>query len=136
MDYGRYEGRRYARGGFYPGGLALVGEEGPEFINFHRPGQVYTADQTQDILHNMMRPASNDNALVGYVRQLTQQNERMYRLVDERSRASIQLQHRLIRQLERWETDGLPDTREEMMAQVLAVLQEAKEDGWRIKEAA
>jgi hypothetical protein len=33
-------------GGNYAGGLALVGEEGPELINFNRPGYVYTAGQT------------------------------------------------------------------------------------------
>lgn len=41
---------QYAAGGTYPGGLALVGEAGPELINFAQPGQVYNARQTQDIL--------------------------------------------------------------------------------------
>ena len=40
----------FASGGYYPGGLALVGERGPEFINFANPGQVYTADQTAQML--------------------------------------------------------------------------------------
>lgn len=31
-------------------GLTLVGEEGPELINFDNPGMVYTAGQTSDIL--------------------------------------------------------------------------------------
>ena len=43
---------RFARGGNYQGGLALVGEEGPELINFENPGQVYTAPQTQRLLDN------------------------------------------------------------------------------------
>lgn len=42
----------FARGGYYPGGLALVGEEGPELINFKNPGQVYTAPQTESMLDN------------------------------------------------------------------------------------
>jgi hypothetical protein len=42
----------FANGGLYPGGLALVGEEGPELINFRQPGQVYTAGQTASILDN------------------------------------------------------------------------------------
>lgn len=37
----------FAAGGAYQGGLALVGERGPEFINFNQPGQVYTAQQTR-----------------------------------------------------------------------------------------
>jgi hypothetical protein len=42
----------YAAGGLYGGGLALVGEDGPELINFTRPGQVYTAGQTASMLNN------------------------------------------------------------------------------------
>lgn len=55
--YGAAEGRtsptqlpRFAAGGYYAGGLALVGESGPELINFSQPGQVYTANQTADLL--------------------------------------------------------------------------------------
>lgn len=47
--YGQGEGRQYAKGGYYSGGVALVGEEGPELINFRNPGQVYTAAQTQGL---------------------------------------------------------------------------------------
>lgn len=31
-------------------GWAMVGESGPELVNFDRPGRVYTAGQTEDIL--------------------------------------------------------------------------------------
>jgi len=40
----------FATGGNYPGGLALVGEQGPEIINFRNPGQVYTAPQTRELM--------------------------------------------------------------------------------------
>ncbi|AIF52001.1 phage tail tape measure protein [Pelosinus sp. UFO1] len=40
----------FAKGGSYPGGLALVGEEGPELINFNRGGYVHTANETRNIL--------------------------------------------------------------------------------------
>ena len=36
----------FASGGSYGGGLALVGERGPELINFNRPGTIYNAGQT------------------------------------------------------------------------------------------
>lgn len=36
---------QFASGG-YASGLALVGEEGPELVNFRNPGQVYNANQT------------------------------------------------------------------------------------------
>ena len=43
--------RPYARGtNFHPGGLALVGEEGPELIELPRGSKVYTANRTKDIL--------------------------------------------------------------------------------------
>lgn len=41
----------FASGGSYSGGFALVGEQGPELINFNSPGTVYTANQTQGILN-------------------------------------------------------------------------------------
>ena len=40
----------FADGGSYRGGMALVGEEGPELINFSQGGQVYTASQTASML--------------------------------------------------------------------------------------
>ena len=40
----------FANGGNYKGGMALVGESGPELINFSQPGQVYTAGQTSSIM--------------------------------------------------------------------------------------
>lgn len=41
---------RFAEGGAYAGGLAMVGEEGPELINFNKGGHVYTAPETRNIL--------------------------------------------------------------------------------------
>jgi len=48
----------FARGtDFAPGGLALVGEEGPEIVNLPRGSGVMTASQTKDALTN--RPAND-----------------------------------------------------------------------------
>ncbi len=50
---------QYAAGGNYPGGLALVGEKGPELINFNRGGHVFTAAETKKMLRadaNNTRP--------------------------------------------------------------------------------
>lgn len=41
---------KFANGGSYSGGLALVGEQGPELINFNQGGQVYNAGQTAGLL--------------------------------------------------------------------------------------
>lgn len=42
----------FASGGSYAGGLALVGETGPEIINFNRPGYVHNSTQTAGMLNN------------------------------------------------------------------------------------
>jgi phage-related minor tail protein len=41
----------FAAGGLYQGGLALVGEKGPELINFNSPGQITNANSTASILN-------------------------------------------------------------------------------------
>lgn len=41
----------YARGGMHAGGLAIVGEEGPELVNMG-PSRVWNASQTRDMLSN------------------------------------------------------------------------------------
>ena len=38
--------RYFAKGGLASSGLAIVGEQGPELVDFNSPGRVYTADQT------------------------------------------------------------------------------------------
>lgn len=61
----------HAAGGHYRGGLALVGELGPELINFNRPGYVHTADETARILAavsgsgSAASPADQINQLLG-----------------------------------------------------------------------
>ena len=47
----------FAAGGSYSGGLALVGEQGPELINFNQGGQVYNAGQTGGIFSNSEKTA-------------------------------------------------------------------------------
>lgn len=88
--------RGYATGGSYPGGLAMVGESGPELINFNRPGQVYTSAQTNSLL--------SGETVVGEVRALRAENQ-------AQSRAIVQLQSRLTKVFERWDNDGIPETR-------------------------
>ena len=42
--------RTRAKGGYTPTGMTLVGEEGPELVNFDRPGMVYNAAQTSSLM--------------------------------------------------------------------------------------
>jgi len=55
----------FANGGSYQGGMALVGETGPELINFSNPGQVYTSAQTSSLM------SSDNTALVSKLDALT-----------------------------------------------------------------
>jgi hypothetical protein len=91
-----------ADGGMFQGGVSLVGEEGPELVNFARPSMIYTAGETADILKG-----GNDNAETAYeIRQLRQENQ-------AQSRAMVSLQSRMTRLIEQWDGDGLPTERYE-----------------------
>lgn len=89
--------RTRAMGGYTPSGLTLVGEEGPELINFKQPGMVYTADQTSTMMGGGV-------ALVDEVRALRGDNQ-------AQARAMVQIQARLTKLMERWDANGLPETR-------------------------
>lgn len=62
----------FANGGSYLGGLALVGERGPEVIDFNQPGQVFNARQTAGMLSS-----ADLSALIAEVQGLRQQTADM-----------------------------------------------------------
>ena len=62
----------FASGGMYGGGLALVGEQGPELINFAQPASIYTASQTSG-----MFSGQNNAELINEIRALRQDNNNM-----------------------------------------------------------
>jgi len=86
----------FAGGGYYPGGIALVGEDGPELINFSQPGQVYTAPQTQALL--------GGEAAARELRALREDQR-------AQTREMVKLQHRVAKVLERWDGTGIPEER-------------------------
>lgn len=96
--HGQKEKRKYARGGYYPGGLALVGEEGPELINFRQPGQVYTAMQTQNLL-------AGDGEVSRLLRQLIEETR-------SNAAAVVKRQVDLNKIVSRWDRDGMPEERD------------------------
>jgi hypothetical protein len=67
MDLEKLAG--FATGGYYPGGMALVGEQGPELINFRNPGQVYTNDQSM----RMMMMGEDNREMVAEMRALREE---------------------------------------------------------------
>lgn len=78
----------FADGGQYGGGLALVGENGPELINFNSSGRVYTADQTSgmldssDVVTAIDRLNSNIDGLRIEMRADVTQNSKVVKLLD------------------------------------------------------
>ncbi len=88
--------RTKATGGYVPGGLTLVGERGPELVDFQRPGMVYDAGKTA-----MMMGGDN---VAHELRVLREENA-------AQARALVALQARTTRLLERWDGDGMPEVR-------------------------
>lgn len=76
----------FAKGGYTPTGLALVGEEGPELVDFRSPGRVYTSDE----LARVVAGGTNGNAEV-----VTELRATREELADQR-RENKQLMSRLI----------------------------------------
>ncbi|MDU4059450.1 MAG: tape measure protein [Pseudomonas oryzihabitans] len=71
----------FANGGEYAGGLAMVGERGPEIINFQRPGYVYTARESAGMLSS-----ADLSGMMALLRQLLAAvgtgNERLFWITD------------------------------------------------------
>jgi len=60
----------FAGGGNYSGGMALVGEQGPELINFNQGGYVHNAGQTASML-------GGSDALISEIRRLNSKVEQL-----------------------------------------------------------
>jgi len=88
----------FANGGYYPGGMAMVGERGPELIDFSNPGQVYSNER--------LRSAMGGDDVATEIRGLREENR-------IQSRAMVSMQSRMTRMIERWDGDGLPTERYE-----------------------
>lgn len=89
----------FANGGAYGGGLAMVGERGPELINFDRPGMVYSAAQTSSLMGGN---SDGDAALVSEMRQLRSE----VTMLRSEARATALNTGKTIRLLERVSRDG------------------------------
>jgi hypothetical protein len=89
--------RTRAEGGYTPAGMTLVGERGPELVDFNRPAQVYTNNELRSAM------GGGDSS---EIRGLREENR-------AQSRAMVSLQARMTRLLEKWDGDGLPQDRYE-----------------------
>jgi len=92
----------YASGGMHPGGLRLVGEEGPE-LEVTGPSRIYNASQTAGIVSSGTQTAAAINGLQQAIAGLQD---------GIRSIAKHTMQTaRRVEFLERWDYDGMPGER-------------------------
>lgn len=102
-------GPAFASGGAYQGGLALVGERGPEFINFDQPGQVYTAAQTRGMFAGGQ--GSNTARLEALAERQAQQLEAVLReltALRHEAAATTTSNEKMAKQGDRLEVIGMP----------------------------
>ena len=92
-------GQRFARGGMFSGGMRLVGEEGPE-LELTGPSRIYSRQQTKDLL----RGDNNDEGVRSAVSALRMDMKPLMIQVSKNTGKTA-------RQLDRWDQDGLPETR-------------------------
>lgn len=88
-----------AVGGYTPAGLTIVGEEGPELVNFTQPSMVYTSAQTSNLLGR-----GDSEAVIAELRSLREDNR-------AQAQALVRMQARLVALVERWDGDGMPEER-------------------------
>lgn len=86
----------FANGGL-ANGLALVGERGPEIVDFASPGRVYTANQTAGMF-------GGSEAVIVELRALREENK-------AQASALVQMHRRLVKLHERWDAQGIPEER-------------------------
>ena len=116
-----------AKGGYTPAGLTLVGEEGPELVNFANPSQIYTASQTLDIFSNassgvdytevQRRSREEARRSVEDARQAQQADlaaaiNRLEQCIMSGDIANVQQTKELVKYIKRWDSDGMPDVRD------------------------
>lgn len=93
----------FAAGGDHAGGLAIVGEQGPELVNMG-PARVWNNEQTTAMLRD---PGRREAALVSEVQRLRQTVDDL----NASTQAIAVNTGKSARLSDRWDTDGLPATR-------------------------
>jgi hypothetical protein len=90
--------RTRASGGYTPPGLTLVGEKGPELVDFRVPGHVWTADETRKML------SGGGDGTASEVRALRDDIRAIGRALAKNTADTAKL-------MQRWDGDGMPEVR-------------------------
>lgn len=73
----------FASGGYHAGGLAMVGERGPELVDFATPSRIYSAPDTSRIMAGFANDNGSFRELIAEVRALKAENVELRRAMVE-----------------------------------------------------
>ena len=104
--------KAFARGGLAMPGWSLVGEEGPELVNFSQPGRVYTAADTAALFRSATpRAADTDSGSDAEVKALRREIYQLRRDMLISMSEIARFSRRTSDMVEAWDAEGMPGVR-------------------------
>ena len=104
--------KAFARGGLAMPGWAVVGEEGPELVNFSQPGRVYTAADTAALFRSATpRAADTDSGSDAEVKALRREVYLLRRDMLISMSEIARFSRRTSDMVEAWDAEGMPGVR-------------------------
>ena len=104
--------KAFARGGLAMPGWSLVGEEGPELVNFSQPGRVYTAADTAALFRSATpRAADTDSGSDAEVKALRREIYQLRRDMLISMSEIARFSRRTSDIVEAWDAEGMPGVR-------------------------
>ena len=104
--------KAFARGGLAMPGWSLVGEEGPELVNFSQPGRVYTAADTAALFRSATpRAADTDSGSREEVKALRREVYQLRRDMLISMSEIARFSRRTSDMVEAWDAEGMPGVR-------------------------
>ena len=104
--------KAFARGGLAMPGWAVVGEEGPELVNFSQPGRVYTAADTAALFRSATpRAADTDSGSDAEVKALRREVYQLRRDMLISMSEIARFSRRTSDMVEAWDREGMPGVR-------------------------
>lgn len=102
--------KAFARGGLAMPGWAVVGEEGPELVNFSQPGRVYTAADTAALFRSAT-PRATDTGSQEEIKALRQEVYQLRRDMLISMSEIARFSRRTSDMVEAWDAEGMPGVR-------------------------
>ena len=109
--------KAFARGGLAMPGWSLVGEEGPELVNFSQPGRVYSAADTAALFRGVT-PRATDTGSREEIKALRQENKALRQEIYQLRRDMLismseiaRFSRRTSDMVEAWDAEGMPGVR-------------------------